>query len=367
LGAGRDDGRVSVSPSGVAEAALQRPIRSAAIRSRAAVSYDPYLPGRSVERVHGVAELADGGEAQWSAIVKRTEGPGLRAARRELAAYRVCLADPRPRAGLRAPALLGAEEDGGHVEIWLEVVVDRHGGIWTPGRFGIAAGHIAEWDIRVARVAIAPDFDSEDAWAERHGQPHRLHEGHEELEAFRRTNGAEDVMVLLDDAGFARTAELIRSTEKRIARLATFPQTPLHHDLVRSNLFAITDDSTAAIDWENVGRGPWGVDLAPLVIGSVRRGEASADDLDEIERVVLDRYTASLGRAGVDRDADVRAAYRLAIGLRWHVVLGTIRSALDAESWGMRGSRRDEPRQVALRHLAVLARHILDVAESEAA
>jgi hypothetical protein len=64
---------------------------------------------------------------------------------------------------------------------------------------------------------------------------------------------------------------------------------------------------------------------------------------------------------GHDNEADVRAAYRLAIGLRWHVVLGAIGSWLDPTSWGMRGSRRDEPRDEALRHLIVLTRHILDL------
>jgi hypothetical protein len=45
---------------------------------------------------------------------------------------------------------------------------------------------------------------------------------------------------------------------------------------VRSNLFALSDTSTVGINWENVGRGPLGVDLVPLVLGSVRRGEAAA-------------------------------------------------------------------------------------------
>jgi hypothetical protein len=138
----------------------------------------------------------------------------------------------------------------------------------------------------------------------------------------------------------------------------------LHHDLVRSNLFALGPDATGAIDWENVGRGPFGVDLAPLVSGSVRRGEASADDLPVLERLVLDGYVAGLRAAGVAAP-DVRRAYCLAIGLRWHVVLGALNAWLDPTSWGMRGSRRDEPRAESLRHLVGLARYILDTAEAE--
>ena len=181
------------------------------------------------------------------------------------------------------------------------------------------------------------------------------------IHALKPAPNAEGLADPPDDATFRRTQALIDSTPERIASLAAFPQTLLHHDLVRSNLFALSAGETAAIDWENVGRGPFGVDLAPLVIGSVRRGEASADDLPAIEEAVLGSYVAALRDHGDDNEADVRAAYRLAIGLRWHVVLGAIGSWLDPTSWGMRGSRRDEPRDDALGHLVKLTRHIIDL------
>jgi Ser/Thr protein kinase RdoA (MazF antagonist) len=185
----------------------------------------------------------------------------------------------------------------------------------------------------------------------------------EELELLRSTSAAEELMELLADEGFARTRRMISSTVPRIARLGAFPQGLLHHDLVRSNLSACTPAMTSAIDWENVGRGPLGVDLAPLVVGSVRRGEASADDLPELERVVLSGYEDGLSAAGLDDAGAARTAYRLALGLRWHVVLGTIRSWSDPTSVGMRGSRPEETRNEALRHLVVLSRHLLGASE----
>ncbi len=348
----------------VAERALGRPVAAASVTGRAAVAYDPFLAGRVVERVQGTAELRDGRRVPWSAIIKRTEGPGLRAARRELAAYRDGVATPGPSTGLRAPALLAWDERPDQVELWLEEVTDEHDGRWPVARFGIAARHIGAWDADAGRIPLPPGFDAEDAWAERHGQPERLPEALARLDGLRRQPGARDVMERLHDPGFRRIEALIRSTPARISRLATFEQTPLHHDLVRSNLFALGEASTAAIDWENVGRGPLGVDLAPLVIGSVRRGEASIDDLPAIERAVLEGYVGALAAAGIARAAEVRSAYRLALGLRWHVVLGAIGSCLDPCSWGMRGSRRDEPRDEALRHLIGVARHILDAGEA---
>jgi len=355
----------AVDPMAVAAAALGVPVRDAHVVDRGEIAYDPYLAGRVVERARGIATLADAREATWTAVVKTTEGVGLRAARRELSVYRSELANAGRAAGdaLRGPALLAFDERAEHVEVWLEDLTDRYGGAWPVARFGEAAAHIAAWDAHAATVAIRAGFDSEDAWAERHGQPWRVDEVVAELDTFRRARGAEEAMAQLRDPGLRRLERLVASTSDRIARLAQFPVSMLHHDLVRSNLFAVADGGTAAIDWENVGRGPLGVDLAPLVIGSVRRGEASVDDLPAIEKVVLDRYVDRLRQAGVEREHDVREAYRLALALRWHVVRGTVETWLDPTSWGMRGSRRDEPRAEGLRHLVGVSRHILDAGD----
>lgn len=352
--------RVSIDPTAAARTLLACRVAAARVLDRVAVAYDPYLAGRVVERITGDAETANGERATWGAIVKRTHGEGLRAARRELAAYRNGIASASG-AGLRAPKLLAWQEGGDHVELWLEPVTDAHGGAWPLERFRVAAGHIALWDARTARTALPPDFDSEDAWAERHGQPHRVDEVLAELADLATTPAAPAVGSRVGDPGFERTTALVASTPERIARLATFAQTPLHHDLVRSNLFAVDESATIAIDWENVGRGPLGVDLAPLVTGSVRRGEASADDLAEIEALVLDGYTSGLRNVGVEAANEVRTAYTLAVGLRWHVVLGVIRDACLDPSRARRGSRPDEPASEALRHLFAVSRHILDV------
>jgi len=354
---------VPVDLEAVANAAVGRPVGRSSVTDRTEILYDPYVSGRVVERVVGTAETSSRERVGWSAIVKRTTGPAVRAARRELMAYRTRLAASDVDRALRAPALLAWDDTDGSVELWLEAVSDRHAGTWPVEAFARAASHIGAWDAAVGENRSPDDFDWEDAWAERHGQPERVAAVVDELDELRRMEVAGPVMRELDDPAFRRTDRLIRSTAERIRRLATFPIVPLHHDLVRSNLFSLGPDETVAIDWENVGRGPLGVDLAPLVIGSVRRGEASADDLEAIEASVLTSYVESLREAGVDREADVRSAYALAVGLRWHVVLGTIRSALHPGSPAARGSRPDESRPEALRHLVTVSRHILDVGE----
>ena len=352
-----------IDPVAVAEAATGSRVSAARLTSRVPIEYDPFLPGRTVERVAGVADGLGGSVVDWSAVVKRTSGVDLRPARRELAAYREGIAVARPAGGLRAPALLGWAAGPNNVELWLEDIADEYDGRWPVARFAVAAAHIGAWDVQAAARGMPPAFDAEDAWAERHGQPHRVSEALAQLAAYAGEPGAEEVAVALADPGFDRTHALIRSTQRRIDDLATYPQTPLHHDLVRSNLFALDATTTVAIDWENVGRGPLGVDLAPLVIGSVRRGEASADDLTGIEASVLEAYLRAL-RGAIDRDAEVRTAYRLAVALRWHHILGAIGAWLGHDAGRLRGSRPDEPRGEALRQIIVLAGHILDAGDA---
>jgi len=335
----------------VAERALRRSVAAALVTDRKTVEYDPYLAGREVDQVRGLATTPAGETLEWSAIVKVTTGPGIRAARRELTAYRSGLAAAHQRSALRGPDLLGWVEEPDRIELWLEQLVDEHAGVWTPERFAIAAEHIGRWDAIAKEVPAG--FDSGDGWAEQHGQPHRLDEALAELDALHGKPPVPELDLLGPD-WYDATRALIASTPERIARLATYPQTLMHHDLVRSNLFALSPGCTVAIDWEYVDRGPLGVDLAPLVIGSVRRGEASADDLPAIEAGVLTGYERGLATGD-----DIRTPYRLAVGLRWHVVLGTIRAALDPTSSGMRGSRRTEPRAEALHHLLGVSRHIL--------
>jgi hypothetical protein len=352
-----------IDPVAVAEAAAGSRVSAARVTTRVPIEYDPFLAGRTVERVAGVAKAPGGALAHWSAVVKRTSGVDLRPARRELAAYREGIASARPSVGLRAPALLGWDAGPTDVELWLEDVADQHDGRWPVARFAVAAAHIAAWDLRAAERGMPAAFDAEDAWAERHGQPHRVGEALAQLTAYAGEPAAEEVAVALADPGFDRTHALIRSTQRRIDDLATYPQTPLHHDLVRSNLFAVDATTTVAIDWENVGRGPLGVDLAPLVIGSVRRGEAAADDLGAIEASVLEAYLRAMPGGRIDRDTEIRRTYRLAVALRWHHVLGAIGAWLGHDAGRLRGSRPDEPRSEALRHITVVARHVLDAGE----
>src|SRR4051812_2539911 len=91
--------------------------RGAQTLSRTPIAYDPFLPGRSLERVRATAEVAHGRRVEWTAIVKRTEGPGLRSAGRELAVYRNLTTRVVGEECLGSPALLAWDDAVEHVEI----------------------------------------------------------------------------------------------------------------------------------------------------------------------------------------------------------------------------------------------------------
>lgn len=347
-----------VDIAAVAANALGVPVRSAVVELVSPIAYDPFIAGRTVARVAGSAETG-AGPTPWVAIVKRTEGAGLRFGRRELDAYRLGLGPGAD--GLRAPGLLGFSAAEDHVELWLEEVTDEFGGAWPIDRYAVAAAHIARWDITM-RDVDSRGLDVEREWAAHHGQPWRVSEVLDELRAMRGSPEGAVAAAAIWDPDLVRTAALVASTSHRIQRLAAFPAGLLHHDLVRSNLLAVAGGSTVAIDWEVIGPGPLGVDLAPLVVGSVRRGEASADDLPDLERMVLEAYVAAVDPGD---EAAVREAYRLSLGLRWHVVLGTLRVLLDPSATRVRGSRPDESRAESLHHMTILARHLLASADTD--
>jgi len=185
-----------------AQRALGRPVRSAWLVERMPIAYDPFLPGRGVDRIVGQAQVAEAGtsaQTPWGAVVKRSEGAGLRGARRERAAYELGIAAGSSGQTLCAPTLFGVDDVPDHVELWLEELLDEHAGQWPLERFGLAAEHIARWVVEVGGTGRRDGFDSEDAWAERHGQPERVLEALDQLEIMRSAPAAGGIMAELGD------------------------------------------------------------------------------------------------------------------------------------------------------------------------
>ncbi len=137
------------------------------------------------------------------------------------------------------------------------------------------------------------------------------------------------------------------------AVLEALPRTLCHHDATGANVFA-DDAGIVLIDWESVGPGPVGADLASLLSSSVRRGDASVADVTAVLDHAVVRYVSGLDATGSAAQPDVvRRGLDAAIALRWKLAADLV-AALDAGSAMRRGSLPDEPADRAQAELTAL-------------
>ena len=347
-----------------AVASLAGPARDVTVAGRAVVGYDAFQAGRQVARISGTA-VVDRAPREWSLVEKTTAPPGVASpylrslAERELAAYaseEVTHAVP----GLTAPRLhahqVGAD---GTITLLLEDVgPDRR---WSPDDVLVAARHLGRLAGRwLGEVPAYPWLFQ--GWARHHSQLPALDAGRRLVRGHLASPPPE-----LHDVTYA-DARVLLDTQERIHRsLDRLPQTLCHHDAARSNLFARRGHDgpeTVAIDWELVGPGAVGADLASLLLASVRRGDLSVDVLAELVEPAVDGYVAGMAdlRRPVPR-AQVRAGLRLATCLRWTLLRDVLVSASQGDHAFHRGTARDEPPAEARRQLMSLTRHLLREAD----
>lgn len=82
------------------------------------------------------------------------------------------------------------------------------------------------------------------------------------------------------------------------------PQALCHQDVFRRNLFA-QDDYTLAIDWEMMGIGAAGEDMAGLVSANLALREVDPTQGDALDKVVFSGYMDGLRDIGWQGDADL--------------------------------------------------------------
>ena len=94
--------------------------------------------------------------------------------------------------------------------------------------------------------------------------------------------------------------------EAMLTGLAAVPETMLHGDLRADNLlFSAEGDSVTLVDWQGLGRGPAGWDLAYLMSQCL-----TVDDRQVHEAELLDHYRVELAGAGCQATAEeVREGY----------------------------------------------------------
>lgn len=322
---------------------------------RGGIDYDAFLAHRAVHRIRGTARI-DGEPVEWSLVEKVTEGPAFASpylydnAERELAAYTSgLLARLTPR--VHAPRLHGSHVDAeGRIALWLEDIPAPRRPLGEDALLGAArdlGGLAASW---TGRVPAQPWLFA--GWIERHGQPAAIDAG---LAVVRRRHPAviERLGARLDEV-----EPLLRAQPRLRGVLDALPQTLCHHDAVGANVFP-TADGTVLIDWESVGLGVVGADLASLLFASVRRGDAS---MDVVASVMEDAVTAySDACAGAVSADEVRRGFDAAVALRWKLA-ADVAASLESGDPIRRGSAPAEAPEQAMDELVALVGLLLDAA-----
>lgn len=288
---------------GTLEAAVADMVGAAVVELQDVIAsdlvYDAFLAHRDLRRVSGIAVTAEG-RLPWSLIEKTTAGPALASAylvdngRRELAAYRSGLLAELPT-GVRAPTLHGVDErPDGQIVLRLEDVrQDREGATGQGSIVGVAR------DLgRLSGTWLGRQTEEDwmfRGWIERHAQPGAQAAGREALT--RAHPAALDRLGSRLDLG----VRLIDAQPRIAALLSSLPQTICHHDAVGANVLR-GDGVTVLIDWESVGPGAVGADLASLLFSSARRGDCSARLVARCFGAAVMAYADGIGQTGADID-----------------------------------------------------------------
>jgi hypothetical protein len=347
----------------VVERAISLPVTNLLEVRREPLAYDAFLAGRSITRVSGLALVGDQ-RKPWSMIEKLTERPGVASeyqydnGMRELLAYRSGLLAEEVPGFAAAIAYTATEHDDGTLVLCLE---DLAGATieWSAETFVDAARHLGRFGGRwLGRV---PDHAwLFKGWIDRHSQPESLPEG------------SRIVREHVGDAGLGQRAvedgaRLLADQPRFRAALERLPPTLCHHDAVKANLFTRRRDGvaeTVAIDWEMVGPGTVGADLASLLFSSVRRGDMAASWLPYLTPRALNAYAAGLADMGASIDpAAIRLGFSAAIALRWSLLRDVVVARTTPGAQVFRGSAMAESTETALNELISLTVYLLETAE----
>ncbi len=295
-------------------------------------------------RVHGTAREAGGAgvvgspevrpEVPWSAVFKVVRPPrGTRHDafgrdpdylgywKREPLAYGSDLLRGLPElgAGLAAPRCLwideaGSGDEGGsggeEVWLWLEEVVDHHGGWWPVERTLLATRHVGMFG--GAFVERAPRLAADLPWLGQGYLRQRVERATDELPLFAdKATWEDDRIRAYFEPG---TGERLRAAWSRRYELLDvldgLPRTLCHGDCHRGNLFAVGvpadrqgDDVTVAIDWGTLGLGPVGADLAELALSRSVAGDLVEQGGHQLSERLLQEYVQGLRVVNTDSSA----------------------------------------------------------------
>ena len=272
----------------------------------------------TVYRLSGTARV--GGEAQpWSLILKALTRPIAPVAGwdREVPAFRSGLLDDLP-AGLAAPRCFAIEERPEAIWFWQEDVAEEGNARWPVARFALAARHLGRFSGPSLVAGPLPDAP----WLSRATLQGRV-DGNAAFWAGQLPVRDQTLLDRLFPADLLdRSRQVWEERHELLALLACLPQTLVHGDADRRNLFARRGpdgaEETVAIDWAWLGVAALGADLVNLVAASALWFQADTDDLPALAEACVPAYGAGLADAGWSGDARLpRVGFAVATALRY--------------------------------------------------
>jgi hypothetical protein len=300
--------------------------------------YLSVLAGRWLARLAGLAELETGDSARWSAVVKvitprrEPEATSVQdSGYREVLAYRSGLLTTLP-GRFRAPRLYAIDDaEDGRIWLWLEDLHDAYGRNWSLQQFSTAAHDLGMFNghYLVSRPLPAEPWLNQwlrYAWAEEHAEVQRIPWYRADLQRALHVPQVRDHF----GSSVGRISQLLDDQSWFVRSLSRLPETLCHHDAALANLFAVRAPAglleTVAVDWEKIGPGPIGAEIATLTFGTLRRCEFDASRAEELDTAVFDGYVDGLREAGWRGEVElVRLGYTAAIALRWTVLAAILR------------------------------------------
>ncbi len=263
-----------------------------------------------VLRVRGRAR-SRGQPVSWSAIQKlvrpsaiawgdgtipRDDPRGFEYWRREPEAYRDGLLDELgPR--LSAPRCFGVHEDDLGMVIWIEDVDDDGPEVWGLDDYREAARALGGWNGTYLVGRPLP----ERPWFTRSRIPDWLELGGPGIEAMSSARRTGLLEAWLDDAMVRRLQAQWTMRDRLIEIRERLPQTLCHHDATRRNLAfrgAGAEQTVVAIDWQFIGAGHLGDEIAAMVTATLQFLDVPANDARAFGEAALDGYVDGLRDAG---------------------------------------------------------------------
>jgi hypothetical protein len=256
-------------------------------------------------RFTGTAQVQDK-IVPWSLILKARAG-SLKVSqeptswgywKREVLAYQSGLLADLP-GNIVAPRCYGVVEyPGEEFWIWLEDIPAEPESIWSLERYGLAARHLGQFNGAYLVGQPLP----EKAWL----SSGRVREWLDRCEPVLRDLPDLSQHPLaqrwFEGDSVERTLRLWREQAAFLKVLDGLPRSLCHHDAFRRNLISRRrpegHEQTVAIDWEIVGTGAIGEEIATLVGVSLQFLEFPMSQAHELDAIVFESYISGLRDAG---------------------------------------------------------------------